>query len=82
MDAVFGLLIGLAFGLLILVALGWILRWLWNTTLPEITGVKPITLVQAIKLMFLASILFGGHRVVTVETPPIVTEDALERAAL
>jgi hypothetical protein len=71
-GALIGLIIGLALGFALLALLGVVLRWLWNTTLPEITGVKPITVVQAIKLIFLSAILFGGHRVVTVETPTVI----------
>lgn len=63
-----GLAIGLVFGLIILLVLGLILRWLWNTTLPDVMGVKQVTLFQAIKILFIASILFGGHRVVAVQT--------------
>ena len=65
------ILAGLAIAIVILLILGLILQWLWNTTLPDVLGVKPVTTVQAIKILFLASILFGGYRVVEtqVEVP-------------
>ena len=62
-----GLIAGLILGLIALALLGFILQWLWNTTLPEVLGVKQITLVQAIKILLISSILFGGHRVVAVQ---------------
>ncbi len=62
-----GLILGLALGLVFLFLLGIALQWLWNTTLPEVLGVKQITVVQAVKIMLIASILFGGHRVVAVQ---------------
>ena len=64
---VVGLIAGLILGLIALAILGLILQWLWNTTLPEVLGVKEVTLFQAIKILFIASILFGGHRVVAVQ---------------
>ncbi len=61
-----GAILGLVIGLVILIALGLILKWLWNTTMPEISDLREITTAQAIKLLFIASILFGGHRVINV----------------
>lgn len=62
-----GLIAGLILGLIALAVLGLVLQWLWNTTLPEVIGVKEVTLFQAIKILLIASILFGGHRVVAVQ---------------
>lgn len=63
-------LVGGALGVLIALALLAILvvvfRWLWNTTLPEVFGIKPLSFGQALKILLLAGILFGGHRVVEV----------------
>jgi uncharacterized membrane protein len=44
-------------GLLILSA---ILRWLWNATIPEVFDLKAVTFWQAVKLLLIATILFGG----------------------
>ena len=68
-DAILGLILGLAVGVALLAILGVALRWLWNTTPPEIAGVKRITVAQAIMPIFLPAIPFGGRRVVTVGTP-------------
>jgi TctA family transporter len=64
-----GFVIGLVIGAIVLVILGFILQWLWNSTLPDVIGVNTITTWQAIKIMFIASILFGGHRVVNPPDP-------------
>ncbi len=33
---------------------------LWNAILPEVIGVKPISFIQALGLLLLSKILFGG----------------------
>ena len=73
METIIGAVIGIAIGVVILIVLGFVLQWLWNTTMPAISDLKEITIVQAIKLIFIAAILFGGHRVITVpaEVPPL-----------
>jgi hypothetical protein len=38
--------------------------WIWNLAMPDVFGVKSITPWQALGILILASILFGGHRVV------------------
>ena len=80
MESLFAAIFGILFGVILLLLLGWVLHWLWNTTLPEIFDVKPITVIQAIKLIFIASILFGGHRVVTVESASPPPPPAVEAA--
>ncbi len=40
--------------------LSWIVMFLWNAILPDVTGVKPLTLWQAMGLLVLSKILFGG----------------------
>ena len=72
-GALLGLVIGVLLGAIVLVVLAVILKWLWNTTLPDVLGVKTVTTWQAIKIMFIASILFGGHRAVS---PPDPAADA------
>jgi len=52
-----GGLIGVIVGLAILSA---ILRWLWNSTMPDVFGLKTVTFWQALKLLLIAAILFGG----------------------
>jgi Ca2+/H+ antiporter, TMEM165/GDT1 family len=41
---------------------GWIVMWLWNHTLPDLLGVKMITFWQALGVLLLSKILFGGFR--------------------
>jgi hypothetical protein len=55
-----------------LVLLGFIVfvlvfRWVWNHTLPAVFGVREITFWQAVGILFLATVLTGGHRVVTAD---------------
>jgi hypothetical protein len=72
-ENVLGTVIGLAIALVIVAILVVIFRWLWNSTLPDVFGVREVSFWQAFKIMLLASILFGGHRVV--EVPQQVTVD-------
>jgi hypothetical protein len=41
---------------------GGVVMFLWNAILPEVTGVRPLTFIQAIGLLILCRILFGGFR--------------------
>jgi hypothetical protein len=41
--------------------------------MPDVFGVKQLTFGQALKIMILASLLFGGHRVVNV--PQQITDE-------
>jgi hypothetical protein len=74
MENIIGAIIGLAIGFAILLVLVFIFKWLWNITMPEVFGLKELTLWQALRVLILASILFGGHRVVTTETPALDTD--------
>jgi hypothetical protein len=42
-----------------------IFRWIWNRTVPAVFGLKDITFWQAVGILILASILTGGHRIVS-----------------
>ncbi|KYH31964.1 MULTISPECIES: hypothetical protein [Neomoorella] len=35
-------------------------QWLWNITMPEVFNLKRITFWQALRLLLIAGILFGG----------------------
>ena len=78
-----GTLVGIAVGIIIALVLIAILvvifRWLWNSTMPDVFDVKQLTFGQAFKILILASILFGGHRVV--EVPQEVSGDVEKVAA-
>jgi len=54
-----GLMI-LFFGTIAVTAFGFIVMSLWNALLPAILGVKAITFLQALGLLLLSKILFGG----------------------
>lgn len=45
---------------LIFLAVSWIVMSLWNCLLPEILGVKSISFWQAMGILILSKILFGG----------------------
>jgi len=48
------------FGLLVLTALGFIVMLLWNAILPDVVNAKTINFWQALGLLVLSKILFGG----------------------
>ena len=41
-------------------AFSFVVMGLWNAILPEILGVKPISFIQALGILLLSKILFGG----------------------
>jgi hypothetical protein len=71
--------IGILIALVLIAVLVVVFRWLWNTTMPSVFGVKELTFGQALKILILASILFGGHRVVDV--PQQVSGGSTQSAA-
>src|SRR5213075_521487 len=52
----------IAIGLVIATLLSFIVMQLWNHLLPQIAGVRTITFWQALGLLILSKILFGGFR--------------------
>jgi hypothetical protein len=52
----------IVFALAIATLLSFIVMQLWNHLLPEIAGVRTITFWQALGLLILSKILFGGFR--------------------
>ena len=52
-----GVLIALGVGLFFLLV--WLLKWLWNITMPSVFNLKSITYWQAFRLLLIAVILFG-----------------------
>ena len=56
-----------------------IFRWIWNRTVPAVFGLKEITFWQAVGILVLASILTGGHRIVSTDITSSLPE-ALARA--
>lgn len=66
MEPFLGILIGLVVAIVALIVFMFIFMWVWNLTVPDVFGLKPITVWQALGILILSSILFGGHRVVNV----------------
>ncbi len=66
-KVLFFLVVGVAFGALF----GFIVMSLWNAILPEVVGVNPLTFWQAVGLLILSRILFGGFRFGPRGTHPI-----------
>ncbi|MGI9550099.1 MAG: hypothetical protein ACR2MT_02775 [Aurantibacter sp.] len=52
----FGILAGIAFALLF----GYIIMWLWNWLMPAIFGLTVITYWQAVGILVLGKLIFGG----------------------
>ncbi|MER9233804.1 hypothetical protein NKI56_17175 [Mesorhizobium sp. M0622] len=53
--------VGVLIGVIVVVAiLSALLLWLWNTTMPDVFGLKTISFWQALKLLLIAGILFGS----------------------
>lgn len=50
-------------GILAFILFGFVAMWLWNWLMPAIFGLKTITFWQAVGLVILGKLLFGGfHR--------------------
>ena len=50
-----------------------VFRWIWNHTVPAVFGLNEITFWQAVGILILASILTGGHRIVSPEVTNIIS---------
>ena len=76
-----GAAMGILIGLVILAIFTVIFRWLWNTTMPDVFGMTSLTFWQALKILILAGILFGGHRAV-IDAPQEITQEPAAAAAV
>ena len=65
MDPMMTTAISVAIVVVSLVIFVLVFRWIWNHTIPAVFGLKEITFWQAVGILILASILTGGHRVVS-----------------
>jgi hypothetical protein len=74
-----GTSMGILIALVLIAIIVVIFRWLWNTTMPDVFGVKQLSFGQALKILVLASLLFGGHRVV--EVPQEVAHSSASASA-
>ncbi|MGD8274972.1 MAG: hypothetical protein PVJ30_03370 [Thiohalocapsa sp.] len=77
-ETILGGLLGVVAALVLIAILTIIFRWLWNITMPDVFGLKTLTFWQAIRVLILAGILFGGHRVIY--TDPASYLDAADQA--
>lgn len=50
------------FILIVLLAISYAVFWLWNNVLVAVVAVKPVTFWQAVGLLILSRILFGGFK--------------------
>jgi hypothetical protein len=69
MSEFVGIIVGLLIAVIFFILFTFVFRWIWNAVVPEVFGLKVITFWQAIGILILASILFGGHRVVHIKSP-------------
>ena len=65
-ENIIGAVVGIAIAAVLIAILVVVFRWLWNTTMPEVFGLRELSFWQAFKIMLLAGILFGGHRAMDV----------------
>jgi hypothetical protein len=75
-EIVIGLIVGLTIGLVVISIITLIFRWLWNTTMPDVFGLKSLTFVQALKIMLISTMLFGGGTKVMQESHEAVADDS------
>jgi hypothetical protein len=61
------LLVGIGMAIVAFFVFVLIFRWIWNGVVPNVFGLKTITFWQALGILILASILFGGHRVISTD---------------
>lgn len=80
-GALIGMVAGLFIGLVILAIITLIFRWLWNTTLPDVFGVKTVTFWQAFRILLLSAILFGGGTKVVERGHEVLPDEATEQAS-
>lgn len=80
-GTVIGLVAGLIIGLVILAIVTLVFRWLWNTTVPDVFGLKALTFWQAFRILLLSAILFGGGTTVVERGHEVVPDDSTEQAA-
>ena len=57
MEMFFGVLIGLIVAIIAVLIFSFIFMWIWNLVVPDVFGLKQITLWQALGILILA--IFG-----------------------
>jgi hypothetical protein len=77
-ENIIGAVLGIAIVAVIVAIMVAVFRWLWNTTMPEVFGLRELSFWQAFKIMLLAGILFGGHR--AMDVPQQISEETAPAA--
>ena len=72
-ENIIGAVVGIAIAAVLVAIMVVVFRWLWNTTMPEVFGLRELSFWQAFKIMLLAGILFGGHR--AMDVPQQISDD-------
>lgn len=67
MDPITTTLVAVGIVLVSFVVFVLVFRWIWNRTVPAVFGLREITFWQAVGILILASILTGGHRIVSTD---------------
>jgi membrane-associated protease RseP (regulator of RpoE activity) len=73
MDPIMTTLLFIGGALIGLIVFILVFRWIWNHTVPPVFGLREITFWQAVGILILASILKGGHRVVSPDVTNIIS---------
>ena len=67
MDPITTTVLAVGVVLVSLVVFVLVFQWIWNRTVPAVFGLRQITFWQAVGILVLASILTGGHRIVSTD---------------
>ena len=78
-ENILGAILGIAIAAVLVAIMVVVFRWLWNTTMPEVFGLRELSFWQAFKIMLLAGILFGGQR--ALDVPQHMSRDPAPTAA-
>jgi hypothetical protein len=49
-----------------------VFRWIWNAVMPDVFGCRRVSFWQAVGILVLASILFGGHRIINADLSSVL----------
>ena len=73
MDPMMTTVVAIAIVVVAFVVFVLVFRWIWNHTVPAAFGLRQITFWQAVGILILASILTGGHRIVSNDITNIIS---------
>jgi len=58
LDVIKVIIVGIVVAIIVALIMGYPIMWLWNFLMPDIFGLPPITILQAIALLVFFSLLF------------------------